>query len=521
MSKSKKAAKSALIIIIFSFSSKILGFIREQLIAAKFGSDAGTDTFFIALSAISLFTSMITSSINTTMIPVLSEIETKEGKKGKKEHTNNLLNIVILISIVIIIVAWFLAPFVMKILASGFEDEQFDLAVLMMRIGLPTIIFAGIVGVFRGYLQSELMFTESAAAAFPFNFTYIFFLIFLSSFFGIKGLMVTSVLAVLAQITIQIPGIRKTEFRYKYILDFKDKYVKKVIYLIPPVLISVGIDDINNMIDKSLGSRLVEGSISALNYSNRLKSLTTGIFISAITTVMYPMLSQEANKEDKSGFKNVILRGINIILLIIIPATVGMILLANPIVKVAFERGKFDSRATYMTAGALIFYSVGLVGIAFKSFLTRVYYSLQDTKTPMINSFVAVGVNVVFNFLLIGSMAHKGLALATSISAISTSLFLLYILRKKIGPFGFMDSIKCGLKSLISAAVMGVVVYFLNIVLAKNMGSGLVSEFIALVVSAGVGATIYFALIYLFKIEEVDWVIKLARERLNKLLNRA
>lgn len=513
MSQSKKAAKAVLIMIIFTFGSKILGFIREQLIAAKFGSDARTDTFFIAISAVSLFTSMIASSVSTTMIPVLSEVDMKEGKKGKREHTNNLLNIVVLISIVVMILAWVLAPIIMKILAAGFGDDQFKQAVLMMRIGLPAIIFAGIVGVFRGYLQSELMFTESALSNFPYNFTYIFFLVFLSVFFGLKGLMVTSVLAVIAQITIQIPGIRKTGYRYKYILDFKDKYTKKTIYLIPPILGSVVINDINKIIDKSLGSTLEGGSISALNYASRLDGLTTGIFIAAIMTVVYPMLSNEANKENKEGLKKVISRSINIILLIIIPATIGMILLANPVVRVAFQRGEFDPTATYMTAGALVFYSVGLIGTAFKSLLTRVYYSLHDTKTPMINSVIAVGINVVFNFILIGSMAHKGLALATSISAIITSLFLLYGLQKKIGSFGLSKSVKCGLKSLIASIVMGVAVYFLHGTLDVYLSSGTIQELLALIISAGVGVLIYFILVYLFKVEEIDWVVGVIKSK--------
>ena len=175
MSQSKKAAKSVLIIIIFTIGSKVLGFIREALIANKFGAGIETDTFFIALTAISLFTSMITQSINTTMIPVLSKVEVEEGKDGKNNHTNNLVNIIALTSILIITVAWILSPFIIKILASGFKGDQFRMAVIMMRIGLPAIFFAGIQGVYRGYLQSELMFTESAAAQFPYNFTYIFF----------------------------------------------------------------------------------------------------------------------------------------------------------------------------------------------------------------------------------------------------------------------------------------------------------------------------------------------------------
>jgi putative peptidoglycan lipid II flippase len=303
LSQSKQAAKSVFIIVIFTIGSKILGFIREALIAAKFGSGATTDTFFIALAATSLFTAMVTSAINTTSIPLLSEIENIEGKESKNKHTNNLLNIVMVLSILIIALAWFLAPFILKILAYGFEGEQFELAVSMTRIGLFSIFFAGIVGVFRGYLQSELKFTESAASQFPFNFVYIFFLIFLTGFFGIKGLLVASVLAVAAQITIQIPGVLKAGFKYRLTLDVKDKYIQKILTLVPPILLSVVIGDINSVIDKALASTLVEGSISALNYASRINALLISIFISAIVTVIFPIFSKEVNKKNLSGLK--------------------------------------------------------------------------------------------------------------------------------------------------------------------------------------------------------------------------
>ncbi|MCK9217055.1 MAG: murein biosynthesis integral membrane protein MurJ [Firmicutes bacterium] len=516
MSKSKKAAKSVVVIIFFTVCSKFLGFFREMLIAAKYGADANTDTFFIALTAISLFTAFITKSINTTMIPVLSEIEAKEGKEGKKNHTNNLLSIVSFLSLLTIILAWILSPCVIKIIAFGFEGEQFELTVLMMRIGLPAILFASIQGVFRGYLQSELMFTESAIATFPFNFVYIFFLISLASFFDIRGLMMASLLATASQILIQIFYIGKTNFRYKYIFDLKDRYVNKIVRLIPPIFISAGIGDINRIIDKSMASTLAEGSISALNYGNRLDKLTTSIFISAIITVIFPMLSQEANKEIFDGLKKIIIRGINVILIITIPATVGIIVLARPIVRVTFQRGAFDSTAAYMTVGALVFYSIGLVSSAVKSLLGKVYYSLQDTKTPMVNSFIALGLNVILNLIFIRFMGHRGLALATSISSIITMMFLLYMLKKKIGSFGFLGSIKCGIKSLFASIVMGVVVYYLDMGLAGRMGSGTLPELIALLVSVGVGVLIYSVIIYLFRIEEVNWIIKVVKGKLRK-----
>lgn len=517
MARSKQAAKSVAIIIIFTLAGKFLGFIREMLIGAKFGSGIETDTYFLATSSIALFTGLITKSINRTMIPVLSRVEKLEGKDGKISHTNNLLNIVSAISVAVIILAYFLAPTIIKIVAPGFKTaEQYNLAVLLMRIGLPTIFLSGIQTTFSGYLQTENRFTETAASSFPINFVYISFLIFLSGIFGIKGLMVASLLATASQIMLYTYGMKKVKFKYKFILDFKDKYVMRILYLIPPILVSAGISDLNSIIDKAMGSTLVKGSISALNYAEKLNSLVRGIFISAITTVMFPMLSKEANKDNYDGLKKVTINGINIILLITVPATVGMVMLANPIVKVAFQRGEFDSVATFMTAGALVFTSIRMASSSVRTLVNNVYYSMQDTRTPVLIGFLAVATNIVFNFILIKPMAHKGLALATTISSIVACIVSLYLLRQKIGSFGFLKSIICGTKSLISSAIMGVAVYFTDRVIVNNIGGGTISELMALLISAGVGAVVYFIFIYLFKIEEVDWAIGLVKEKLKR-----
>lgn len=520
MLQSKQAAKSIFIMIIFGMGSKLLGFIREMLIAAKFGSGMETDTYFIALTATALFTSLFTQSLSTTMIPVMTEVEEKEGKCGKKSYTNNLLNITILLSLAVVVLGWLLSPFIIKILAHGFKDDQFYLAVTMMRIGMPVIIFAGIMGVYRGYLQSELMFLESAASQFPFNITYITFLIFLSGVFGIKGLMVTSALAVGAQILIQLPGINKTGYRYKFIINFKDQYIKKILYLILPVLVSVAVSDLNNIIDRSLASTLIEGSISALNYSNRLNSFILTIFITAISTVIFPMLSKEAAKENHDNFKKLIQNGFNVISLITIPATVGMIVLTQPIVRLAFERGAFDSVATKMTSVALLFYSLGLVGMALQTLMNRVYYSLQDTKTPMYNGLLSLSLNIILNLILIKPMAHGGLAFATSIAITVTTGSLIYGLKKKIGSLGLSKLVKCGLKSLVSSLVMGILVYLTYYPLESKVLGNTILELAVLAGAISFGAAVYFIIIYLLKVDEISWFVDLLKKKLrNSRLN--
>lgn len=513
MSKSNQVAKSALIIIIFTLGSKFLGFCREVLIALKFGSGMETDTFFVAMTATTLITGFLSSAISTTFIPVLSEIESKEGKKGKVEHANNMINVIFTISIILVIGGWLAAPVIVKLLAKGFQGEQFKLGVQLTRIGLPMILFGGIIGVFTGYLQSEQRFTATAAVGFPVNFVYIFFLLFLSSKFGIKGLMVAAVIAVVSQFLIQIPEARSSGYKYMFKFDLKDKYINKIILLSLPVLVGVAINDLNAIVDRTLASSLVSGSISALNYANRLNGLILGVFISAITTVIFPLLSKESNSDNIPGMKKIMSYGINLILLITVPATVGLIVLATPIVEIAFQRGAFDTTATLMTSQALIFYSIGLVAMALRLLLTRVYYSLQDTKTPMVNGAISVVFNVVLNLILVKFMAHSGLALATSIATTIATFLLLYGLKKKIGSLGTKGYITTFFKTGLASGVMGLVAYILYHGLYRVLGVSKLYNLISLLVAVGVGVVVYIILCYIFKVEEVRSILEKIKDR--------
>jgi putative peptidoglycan lipid II flippase len=269
-------------------------------------------------------------------------------------------------------------------------------------------------------------------------------------------------------------------------------------------------------VDRSLASTLATGSISALNYSARLNSLVLAVFITAIATVLFPMLSNEAVKETYDGFKKLVRNGVNIVIMITIPTTIGMLVLIEPIVKLTFERGAFDSIATQMTSQALAFYTLGLLGMALRTFMERAFYSLQDTKTPMVNGFIAVGLNIILNFILIGPMGHRGLALATSISTTLTTTYLFYGLRKKIGPLGISNILKCGVKSFASSIIMGVIVYFTYYSLIENFIGNTIFELTILMLSVGLGVLVYLGILYLLKVDEMTWFINLFRKRLAK-----
>lgn len=516
MTKSNRAVKSIITMIAFSLGSSILGLIREILVASKFGSGMKTDAFFVALTATGILTTLLGNSISTTLIPILSEVEEKEGKRSKISQTNNILNIGFFISLLIVIIGWVFAPFVIKITAGGFEGEQFKLAISLMRIGLPVMFFWNIVGVFRGFLQSEMRFIESSTTQYPYNLVFLVYLLLFSGVFGIKGLMVSSVVAVGSQILIQIPGMVKVGYKYNFIFDIKDKYIRKVSYLIPPVLIAVLIDDLNMIIDRALASRLVTGSISALNYSNRLNGIILGVFIAAITTVIFPSLSKASNSDNIPEMKRIMGYGVNSILIITIPATVIMIVLAKPIVEIAFQRGHFDINATYMTSAALVFYSLGLVPMALKLLVIRVYYSLQDTKTPMINGAIAVIINIILNLILVRYMYHRGLALATSIATAVATLLLFCKLRRKIGFLGVRGYCVTFIKSSAASIIIGGIAYVIYYELHTTLSGSTLMNLVSLVGAVGVAGIVYLTLIYFFRVDGVKEMLDELRQRFKK-----
>lgn len=514
--KVKGTTRAVMMVAVFSLLSKLLGFVRETLIASKYGAGSNTDVFFISLTAISMFTIIISSSIGTTLIPVLGEVEAKEGKQGKIEHLNNFFNIIVIFAIGLTIIGIVFAPLILRLLGAGFDPKQFELGVLLTRIGMPTIIFSSMLGVFRGFLQTEGYYNEFAIAGMLGNVVMITFLIFFSNRFDVRGLMAIYVIAQALPLILQGVLLKREGYAYRYIVDYHDVYMKRVFKMIPPVLVGVAIDDVNQLVSNSLASTLKEGSVSALNYSKRLNGVTTGIFVTSILTVLFPMLSREANNEDPKGLKRIIIRGINTIILVAIPASVGMMVLATPIVKLVFQRGKFDEVATFMTAGVLLFSSIGIAFMAINQYLYRVFYSLKDTKTTLVIGAFTVGITVVFNFILIQFLEYRGIALATSIANILTTIFTLFLLRKKIGAFGFSNTVVVAFKTIVAATVMGVVAHFTFGFTSGLLGAGTINLAIALFGSILLAAIVYFILVYLFKVEELSMLVNSFMRKIRK-----
>lgn len=298
MSTTGKLFKSASMMAIVTLLSKFLGFFREIFIASKFGSGYETDTYIVAMTATYLIMGMVAGAFNTVLVPIFSEIDEEHGKERSVKFLNNTLNIMFFISIGAMVVFYFLSPVAISILGNGFEGKQFELAVKLNRIGLPIVLGMSFSFIFSGFLQSRERFFAPSATGFPFNIVQIIFLLTLSSVFGIEGLMVALVLAIFGQVIIQIPPAIKEGFKYRWIFDTKDKYVRKMLYLTLPVMLGTAIQQVNIIVDRALASRLAEGSISSLSYAARVNEIILGIFVTAITTAIFPILSKAATQKD-------------------------------------------------------------------------------------------------------------------------------------------------------------------------------------------------------------------------------
>lgn len=276
-----------------------------------------------------------------------------------------------------------------------------------------------------------------------------------------------------------------------------------------PVIIGVSVNQINVLVDRSLASGLAVGGISALTYANRLNGFVQGLFVMSISTVMYPMISKMAAKNDIKGLETSIIEAINSISILVIPATIGAMVFNKPIVKLLFGRGAFDPTALSMTSNALFFYSIGMIGFGLREILARGFYSLKDSKTPMINGVIAVSTNIVLNIILSKFLGIGGLALATSISAILSSTLLTLALRKKLNGFSFRKILLSWIKILMASLTMGVVAYF-----SYNFIHDIVGESIALVLSIGVGGIVYLGILPFLKLEEVENVIAIVKNKM-------
>ncbi len=511
-----KVAKATVALMIVTMFSKVIGFVRELVLGALYGATTYSDIFIASSNIPKVLFTLVATALATTFIPLYYENLREGGEEKALKFSNNILNITIILGIILSTISFIFAEPIVKIFAMGFKGETFRQTVLFTRIIIFGAIFTGLSNIMKSYLQSKDSFAIPGLIGLPYNIILITSMLLSVKLKNVYILPIGMFFAMASQFFFQVPFAYKKGYKYKLFVDFKDEYVKKMLILVAPIVIGVAVDQINIMVDKTLASTLVEGSISALNYADRLKGFVTGMFIASISSVVYPQFSKLSSMVDKTEFYSFIRKSINSVI-IIMPMTIGAMVLSEPIVRILFQRGAFDARATEMTSVALIFYSIGLIGVGLRDILTKIFYSIQDTKTPMINATIAVLMNILMNIVFIKYLKHAGLALATSLSSIICILLLLFrSLKNKIGEFEQSKIIAVFLKSTIASIVMGIISKSTYKLLISILGTNFFMDVISLGISIIVGAIIYALLIIIFKVDEISIITDLLKKKIKR-----
>jgi len=464
--QSQSVARSATVISLATLASRLLGFIRDVIIARIFGVYLYAQAFVVAFRIPNLFRDLVgEGASNAAIVPVLSEYNLKRSKQEFWELANILLNLLIVILSAITILGIIFSPLLVRLIAPGFinSPDKLQATIHLNRIIFPFILLIGLASYAMAVLNSLKSFAVSAFAPCFLNIAIIVCALIFGE--GTTGLASGVLLGGLLQLAFQIPALYKKGLRPKFNLGFSHPGVAQVKKLLLPRLVSSSIYQLNNFVDSIFGSLawiVGDGGVAVLYFAYRLIQFPIGIFSNAVAQACLPTFSTQVFEEDRQNLKNTLAWGLRIVIFVMLPATALFMVLALPLVTTLFGAGKFDAYASMMTSQALFFYSIGLTAYGCNKVLQSCFFALKNTVTPAKIAGLALLINIILNALFMFPLKIGGLALATSISGIVSFFCLFFILSKRLGGFGEDKILNSFWRILAATLAMAAVTFLVN-----------------------------------------------------------
>ncbi|MDW7774404.1 MAG: murein biosynthesis integral membrane protein MurJ [Desulfobulbaceae bacterium] len=505
--------------------SRVLGLIREQIFAGMFGAGYAYDAFVVAFRIPNLLRDLFAEgALSAAFITVFSDYDTNKGKKATWILANNVLTFFTLLLSLLTLAGIYLADPIVNLLAPDFQliAGKSELTVHLTRIMFPFLLFVSLSAVVMGILNTKGRFFVPAISSSFFNLGSIVGGVTLALLFSrigkpaIAGMAWGTLIGGMLQLMIQLPTLKKVGFSLQPVLNLADPGLRRVVLLMLPATIGLSATQINIFVNTNFAASCVEGSVSWLNYAFRLVQLPIGIFGVAFAIAVMPVLGKHAAQQDLPGLKQTFNSSLIMVLSLTIPATVGLILMAEPIIRLIFEHGAFTQIDTSRTAEALTYYAYGLFAYAAVKIMVPVFYALGDTRFPVIGSFIAVAANITIISLTIDLFQHKAIALSTSCSMTLNFLFLGVILYRKLTGFSLADLGQGIGKILLAAGAMSLGVWGLRILLDSWLNGSIILQLIGVVLIVAAGAVIYYVILSLLRLPELTLITEKIRQRLGK-----
>ena len=523
ISEAQSVSRAAGTVGFYTFLSRILGLVRDIVVARYFGAGMAADAFFVAFRIPNLLRRLFAEgSLTIAFIPVFTEYLTKKSKEDAFELARAVMTLLSIALAVVTILGIVFAPWIVRIQAYGFGGSgvKYDLTVLLTRITFPYIFLISLVAFFMGILNSLRHFAAPAAAPIFLNVGIIASTVWISPHCTqpVMGVAIGVIIGGVLQLALQIPWVLNKGVSLVPCWRPGHPAVRRIGLLMLPAIFGSAIYQLNQFVGTLLASFLPEGSVSWLYYADRLVEFPLGVFAIAVSTAALPSLSKQVAGQDMDEFRETLRHALSLVFFITIPSMAGLIALRKPLIQLFFERGAFDPFSTDMTAIALFYYTVGLWAFSGIRVMVSAFYALQDTKTPVKVAAVAMVAHLVFSLILMGPLKHGGLALSLSTASTLHFCLLVFLLHRRLGLQSLRPAGITAFKSLFASTVMGVVIYAIHALWFAGMRTPglllLAAQVAGLVL---MGAIVYFGVTRLMGCAELNSMMDILRPVLSRL----
>jgi putative peptidoglycan lipid II flippase len=509
-------ATAASIIALGNVASRVLGLIREQVIAYFFGASGLVSAFGIAsLVPKTIYELLIGGMLSAAIVPVFSQVLEREGRAALWSLFSRVASLAAVLLASIVLLLELLAPQVAWLLGGGFEPELQATLTRMLRIITPAVFFLGLAGVVTGLLYTLKRFTYPAFGAAVFNLGVIVTVPLLAGRLNAYSLAVGVLVGSLLQLLVQFPDLRGTRFRFR--LDLSNPALRRILVLYLPIALGLLVSDVQIAIDRRLASGTGASSIAWMDRATTLIQMPHGLVAVAISLAVLPTLSRLIAQGDREGYRQTLGLGLRMVLVLIVPAAVGLFVMAEPLISLLFQHGKFTANDTYWTAMALRYYLLGLTFAAIDWPLNYAFYARQDTLTPALVGVLSVGVYLAVALPLVGPMGMLGLVLADSVKHFGHAVVMLFLTRRRIGGLKDLELGQTAIKSLLASAVMaGLMVLALATTDRLLDSDSLPSQILVVGLVGGVGLLSYLIAVLVLRVNEIQLLWTQIRRRMHR-----
>ena len=508
-------------------TSRILGLVREQVLAGLFGAGEATDAYNVAFRIPNLVRDLFAEgAMSAAFVPTFTRYLSTAGKEAAWRLGNHVINaLIVMTGALVVLGIVFAEPLVTALAAKEYTGDpaKFALTVQLARVMLPTLVLIAIAAATMGMLNSLHHFFVPAFSPAMFNVVTIvcaFTLVPLMPRFGLAPILAIAIgtlLGGVAQTALQWPTLRGEGFRYRPILDLRDEGLRRVLVLMGPGTVGMAATQLNVFVNTLLATSQGTGAVSWLNFAFRLMYLPIGLFGVSIATAVLPTVSRHVVDRNLPASRETVAGGLSLMMMLNIPATVGLMVLAVPIVRVIFERGEFTAEDTLATAAAVQFYALGLIAYSVVRIASPIFYALGKNRVPVIVSMYTVVVNATLNIILVRAMGYTGLALGTSIAAIFNASVLLVLLHRNLHGLNARRIISSLVRIAAASAAMGAATMAIDRWLPGVIpGEGLAPQIARVTISIAAALAVLAVSAWILRIREFNDALAVVRRRLRR-----